>query len=551
MLLLLLFAALAGAGTALSPCVLPVLPAVLAAGTTGGRRRPFGVVLGLATTFALTVAGLAEVVDRAGLGDGTLRSLAVLVLLGGGVLLFVPRATARVEAALSRLAPASPRSRGNGFVSGLGVGAALGLVYAPCAGPILAAVISVGAASGAGAALAVAYAAGSAAVLLAILLLGRRPLRRLRGPWPQRALGVVMVATALVVATQLDVRFQATIADDLPALIVNPTGALERSAAVERRLATVAGPPRFASTGPRSSLPDHGAAPEFADVTRWRNSGPLTMRGLRGKVVLVDFWTYSCVNCLRTLPYLRAWDARYRDDGLVIVGVHTPEYAFERDPGNVRGAVERLRLRYPVAQDDEWGTWDAWGNRYWPAKYLVDARGRVRYTHFGEGAYKVTENAIRSLLAEAGRRRLGGPVDRPPERLRPRKTPETYVGAARAERWTTRPETGERRYPTAPRTLYKDTFQLMGRWRVGPEAATARAGAAIRGRVKGRVAHMVMGSPDGRPRAVEVAAAGMPVRRVTVRGLRLYRLGPLSPRGWNALRLRVEPGIAVYSLTFG
>jgi cytochrome c biogenesis protein CcdA/thiol-disulfide isomerase/thioredoxin len=546
--LLALFAVIAGAGTAVSPCVLPILPAILSAGATGGRRRPFGVVLGLAATFALTIAGLSELVAGVGAGDDTLRSLAVLVLLGFGIVLLVPAVSERLAATLSRVVPAGPRSRGHGFLTGLGVGAALGLVYTPCAGPILAAVISVSAATGATVALAISYAAGSAAVLLLIALGGRGVLRRLRGRWLQQSMGAVMVATALAVVAEADVRFQSAVAEDLPGFIVNPTGALERSPAVERRLTTVRGKPRFADG--RSGLPARGAAPEFAGVTRWFNSPPLTIGALRGRVVLIDFWTYTCINCLRTLPYLRAWDHRYRDRGLVIVGVHTPEFEFEKDPRNVRDAIARNRLRYAVAQDDDYETWRAWGNLYWPAKYLIDADGEVRFTHFGEGAYKVTEHAIRSLLAEAGARRLGALVDKPGERLRPRTTPETYLGTARAERWLERPRPGVHDYVGVGR-LHRDHFALVGRWRVDRESATAMGGARVRARITGRSVYLVLGSRGGRARRLEVSLDGRHLRRVTVRRQRLYRLASAPRRGEHELTLRLQSGLAAYAFTFG
>ena len=279
--------------------------------------------------------------------------------------------------------------------------------------------ISVSAASGSTVAVAIAYSAGSAAVLLVLCLGGRRVVERIRaagrGPWLQRAMGVVMIVTALAVASDADVRFQTAIADDLPGFLVNPTGSLERS---QRGRAAARRPPRpvpvrhARRTGSRTL----GAAPDFMGVTRWFNSRPLTLEDLRGKVVLVDFWTYTCINCLRTLPYLRAWDERYRDRGLTIVGVHTPEFAFEKDSGNVRDAIARNHLRYAVAQDNDYGTWDAWGNQYWPAKYLIDAKGQVRYAHFGEGDYGVTEVAIRSLLRrgrrERARRARGAPAGR-------------------------------------------------------------------------------------------------------------------------------------------
>jgi cytochrome c biogenesis protein CcdA/thiol-disulfide isomerase/thioredoxin len=543
------FALVAGAGTALSPCVLPILPALLSAGATGGRRRPLGIVLGLACTFTITVAGLAEVVDGVGLGDGTLRSLAVLVLLGFGLLLLAPPLAARAEAALSPLVRFGPRSRGDGFVSGLGVGAALGFVYAPCAGPILAAVISVSAASGDTIAVAIAYATGSAVTLFALCVGGRRLLDRFRGPQVQRVMGVVMVATAVAVLVDADVRFQTAIADELPAVLVNPTGSLERSDAVERRLADLRGPARFASED--AGLPRLGAAPEFEDVTRWHNSPPLRLAALRGKVVLMDFWTYTCINCLRTLPYLRAWDERYRDRGLVIVGVHTPEFAFEKDTGNVRDAIARSRLEYPVAQDNDYATWNAWGNRYWPAKYLIDATGQVRYTHFGEGDYDVTEQAIRDLLREAGGGELGERAGPQPGEVPERATPETYLGAARAERWLEPPRPGVHAYAGTHAALPPDHFALGGVWKVDIESAEAVRGATLKANVTGKSVYLVLGSRGNRPRTVTVRLDGEPYRRVTVRRQRLYTLVSLPRSETHELGLEFEPGIAGFAFTFG
>ena len=540
-----LFAVIAGAGTALSPCVLPILPALLSAGATGGRRRPLGIVLGLTVTFTITIVGIAELVDGVGLGTGALRTVAVLVLLGFGALLLAPRLADRLEAWLSPLIRYGPRSGGDGFASGLGVGAALGFVYAPCAGPILAAVISVSAASGTTVAVALSYAAGSAAALLVLCLGGRRVLRRVRGPQLQRVMGVVMVLTALAILVEADLRFQTAIADDLPAVLVNPTGALERSDAVEDQLAGLRGAPRFAPAS--SGLPELGEAPEFAGVTRWLNSPPLTLRELRGEVVLIDFWTYTCINCLRTLPYLRAWDRRYRDRGLTIVGVHTPEFGFEKDPGNVRDAIARNGLRYPVAQDNDYGTWDAWGNRYWPAKYLIDATGQVRYAHFGEGDYDETEQAIRGLLEEAGAT-PGERAGRQAGEVPGEATPETYLGVARAQGWVTPPRAGVHDYPGAA-GLPPDRFALEGRWRVDDESAEAVDQATLTARVHGKSVYLVLGSAE--PGRVEVFVDGRRERTVTVDGQRLYALMRRPSAGEHRLRLEFEPGVAGYAFTFG
>ena len=572
MVLLVLFAFVAGAGTALSPCVLPVLPAVLSAGATGGRRRPLGVVVGLAATFTVTIVGFGAVVDGVGLGDSALRTLAAVVLLAFGIALVVPRLGALLEGPLSRLPRVGPRGRGDGLRSGLLVGAALGFAYAPCAGPILAAVITVGAAAERTLPIALAYSAGSACVLLALALGGRRVAGRVRragrGPVVQRALGAVMVLTAVAVAADLDVRFQTALASSFPSAIVNPTGALERSEAVERRLADLRGPARFeaAAAADAAALPALGRAPDFTGTQRWFNTPgerPLSLAGLRGKVVLVDFWTYTCINCLRTLPYLKAWSERYRADGLVVVGVHTPEFQFEHEAGNVAASIRQNAIRYPVAQDNEYATWQAWGNQAWPSKYLVDARGRVRYTHVGEGAYEETEAAIRSLLAEAGADRLGDGVRVPPgERAWRMSTPETYLGAARARGFVGTPQLGVHDYARPGGRLARHSFALGGRWRVDEESAEAVADARLDARVLGKSVYLVLGSRGDRRRHVRVLLDGKPIRadqagadvrrgRVTVTRQRLYRLVSLPLAGEHRLALRFDPGVTGFAFTFG
>jgi cytochrome c biogenesis protein CcdA/thiol-disulfide isomerase/thioredoxin len=575
--LLVLFAIVAGAGTALTPCVLPVLPALLAATGSGGHRRPLGVILGLVTTFTVTIVALASVIDGVGLPDGAVRTVAVVVLLAFGISLLVPSLAARVEAPLTRLARFGPSDRGDGFWSGLVVGAGLGFVYAPCAGPILAAVVSVSATTGATGqlvAVALGYAAGSAAVLLVLAYGGRRVLDKLRaagrGPAVQRGLGVVMIVTALLVATDLDVRFQTALANDFPAFVTNPTRALERSHAVEDRLADLRGPTRFAETGDdaggrRAGLPVLGRAPDFTGTQRWFNTpagAPLQLSRLRGRVVLVDFWTYTCINCIRTLPYVRAWDERYRRRGLTVVGVHTPEFPFERDAGNVQRAIAQNGLRYPVAQDNDYATWDAWSNQYWPAKYLIDARGRVRYVHFGEGDYAQTESAIRALLAEAGAARLGAAarahVEVPSRGL---ATPETYLNYERAQGFDTPLRPGLGRY-SGTTDLAPVHFSLSGTWKVTKESATAVRDAAINARFTARRVFLVLGTSDGRARPAQVLLDGHPVAereagedvtsgRLSVGAQRLYRLISLPRVEDRRLTVKLPPGVSAYAFTFG
>jgi cytochrome c biogenesis protein CcdA/thiol-disulfide isomerase/thioredoxin len=550
--LLVLFAFLAGAGTAISPCVLPVLPALLSAGATGGRRRPVGIVLGLAITFTVTIVGLATVVDGVGLGDSATRDIAIVVLLVFGLAVAMPAVAARLEAPLSRLARFGPKNVGHGFWSGVLVGAALGFVYAPCAGPILAAVVSVGAASGRTVSVGLAYAAGSAVVLLVLALAGRALISRVpRGPSLQRVLGGVMIATAIAMAFQVDVRFQSAIADHLPAAFVNPTKSLEDSHAVASRLTTLRPESRFthAARVKSSGLPDYGPAPEFAGITNWLNSKPLTLASLRGRVVLIDFWTYTCINCIRTLPHLTAWDQTYRKDGLTIVGVHSPEFSFEKDTGNVKRAIAQDGIKYPVAQDNDMGTWTAWGNQYWPAEYLIDARGHVRHVNFGEGKYDDTEKAIRSLLAEAGAAKLGADA-RPDRTYDPaaETTPETYLGLARAERFLPAPaRPGTSAYRTYGGELPDSHFSFGGTWKLTDEAATAGRDATLTGRVVGKDVYLVLGGRG----SVQVVIDGKPEKTVKVTSQKLYHLLSRPQVEKHTMVLKFSPGVSGYAFTFG
>jgi cytochrome c biogenesis protein CcdA/thiol-disulfide isomerase/thioredoxin len=575
MALLMLFALVAGAGTALSPCVLPILPAVLSAGVTGGRRRPLGVVTGLALSFTFATVGLVYVIDVLGLPNGVARDIAIVILFTFGFCLLIPPIGDRVEAFASRLAPGPARFGGDGFGSGLVVGASLGLVYAPCAGPILAGVIVVSAAQDFTAgrlAVALSYAVGSAVVLYLLLLGGRRLSQRLapvRGR-VQMALGAVMVLVAIAMTANLDTRFQTAIASDLPSFLVNPTGGLEESHVVAADLANVrqSGKPIVdpAELDQPVSLSTYGQAPDFTDTQEWFNTPggkSLSMDDLRGKVVLIDFWTYTCINCIRTLPYLEAWQQRYGRDGFTVVGVHSPEFPFEKDAGNVQAAIRQNQLTYPVVQDNDLGTWDAWGNQYWPSEYLVDAQGNVRSAHFGEGNYDETERAIRTLLQEAGHQDLGSGARATSQApSADATTPETYLGAARARGWangTIHP--GNQDFGAAPAELDTNEFAYAGHWGVTYEDATAGAGAEIDLEFNARRVFLVLGSTD-RARHVQVlldgkpipaALAGADVRRgeATIEAQRLYRLVDLPEVARHRLSLKFDPGVTGYAFTFG
>ncbi len=594
MLLLMLFGLIAGAGTAITPCILPVLPALLSASAVGGRRRPLGIVIGLAATFTIAIVALAQLVKGVGLASSAARDLAIAALLVFGLAMLFPSLGARLQAPLSRLARFGPRTRGTGFWSGLAVGGALGFVCAPCAGPILAAVTAVSASSGPTVrivAVAISYAVGLATVMLLYGLGGRVIVGRIRGVARgvvvERGLGIILIATAVLMAANLDVRFEEALARDasLPAFLVDPTRALENSSAVQSRLASLRPASRFAVRqqeaanvpmptpagvsipGVRTpALPDLGAAPDFTGTEDWFNTPggrPLSLAGLRGRVVLVDFWTYTCINCIRTLPFLKGLYATYHPYGLQIVGVETPEFTFEQEASNVAQAIRSDGLRYPVVQDNRYGTWNAYQNEYWPAEYLINARGEVRHTQFGEGDYKQSEAAVRQLLYDAGVHDLPPPLSA--TALMPSAglaTPETYLNDQRSNGFAQPLQGGVRLYPGI-RAPALNEFALRGTWRVTSEYATPTTpGAAIQAGVQAAHVYLVMTSAGNVPRIVRVlldghpipaAAAGADVAdgQLTVAPQRLYSLVSLDRAEFHTLTVEVPPGVQAYDFTFG
>ena len=439
MLLLLVGAFLAGVFTILAPCIAPVVPLVLGAASTGGRRRSIGILAGFGLSFLAVTVILASVFAAAGLTTDRLRIASAIFLGLVGLTIALPGIGSRLGERLAPLANlgdrAARRRPGDGLAGGLVLGGAIGLIWAPCVGPIMAGVIAAAAVRGPGPEtllIASAYVAGVALPLTLVARWGslagvvangvaRRG--RLR-----RVFGVVMLASAFLVLSGQDLVVEGGLAAFLPAELSSALAGVERQPEVLRELnlfrdgsSSIEGPggaPRASAPsagGAPASLPtpiaqplpgrvaleDLGPAPDFARIEAWINSGPLTLPSLRGKVVLVEFWTFACINCIHVQPYVTAWHDRYAASGLVVVGVHTPELSFERDLGNVRDAVTNAGIHYPVAVDPGFATWNAYRNSYWPAMYFIDRSGRIRHAHFGEGDYDGSEQVIRELLAES------------------------------------------------------------------------------------------------------------------------------------------------------
>ena len=536
----------AGIVTAISPCVLPVLPIVFAGGASGGRRRPYAIVAGLVASFTLFTLVASALLSALGLPDDLLRNIAIAAVLVVGLSLLWPRLGSLVERPFQALGRRNPAGAGGGFL----LGVSLGLLFTPCAGPVIAAVAVLAATkrfSVEGVLVTLSYALGAGIVLLLIAIAAQRgmTLRRMRDRAPRirQALGGLVVAVAILMALGLDVK----LASHVPGYTKALQG-LEESAAAQRRLdGLLAGKSHFQASEPR----DFGQAPDFQKISTWLNSKPLTLASLRGKVVLIDFWTYSCVNCIRTLPYVKRWYETYRDAGLVVVGVHTPEFAFEHVPSNVKGAVESFGIDYPVALDNDYGTWTAWGNRYWPAEYYIDRQGHVRYAHFGEGDYAGTENVIRTLLAE---KNLPAPVSGSIHEQTPTEalTPETYLGSDRLSNFVGSPVVpGRETSYTIPKVVPLNGVAYGGRWTVDRERIVAGDEARLRLSYHARNVYLVLGKGESAG-SVQVSVDGKPVKTIAVTGDRLYTL--VAREGQAAdhtLDLSFSPGTEAYAFTFG
>jgi cytochrome c biogenesis protein CcdA/thiol-disulfide isomerase/thioredoxin len=543
----------AGVITAVSPCILPVLPIVLTAGAgEGGLRRPFMIIGGLVASFTVFTLAASSILSALGLPQDFLRNAAIVLLLVLAGSLLSKRFAYLIERPFAFMTRRRRGHPASAFVLGL----SLGLVFVPCAGPVLATITVLAAKNQLGVetiVLTLAYGIGFGVPMLLIALGGQRVARRLRatGPGFRRVSGAVLAVSALAILFNLPQTLQTHLGGYSSALQSH----VEDTKVARTRLANLRGGANtFAATTQvnRSSLPVLGDAPDFVGVDSWLNTPgdrPLALRQLRGKVVLVDFWTYSCINCIRTLPHLRAWYAAYHRAGLEIVGVHTPEFAFEHERGNVRAATHDLHVTWPVALDNRYKTWDAYSNQYWPAEYLVDRLGRVRRTHFGEGEYGETEHAIRSLLAAKGGAVPGARrvADATPTQI---VTPETYLGYVRLDPNRYRGTEVQSRRPAAyrfARTIPRDALSYSGRWTVGDQRAVAVSGARLRLRFHAHDVYLVLGG-SGR---VRVLVDGRLTRVVRVDGDRLYTLVASDTLRDGLLELRFDRGVNAYAFTFG
>lgn len=589
-MILFLLAYIGGALTILSPCILPVLPFVFARAGEPFIKSGLPMLLGMSLMFAV-VATLAAVGGGWAVQANQYGRIIAIIMLGlFGLTLLFPSLAGRVMYPIVRIgnrvlqsAEPSKSKHRTVFISSFVLGIATGLLWAPCAGPILGLLLTGAALNGANAhttLLLLAYALGAATSLAAALLIGGKVFTAMKhslgiGEWIRRGLGVAVLVGVVTIALGLDTGLLTKLSQSRTANIEQTL--LDKAKPTDTALPhTAPAATRGATTRPAViDLPVEGTMPSLAGAEQWLNTAPLTSAQLRGKVVLIDFWTYSCINCLRSLPYINAWAQKYKDQGLIVIGIHAPEFAFEKNIGNVQKAVNDLDISYPVAIDNDYVIWKVFNNHYWPAHYFIDAKGQIRHHQFGEGDYQHSEQVIQQLLAEAGHTQGVSSFVQPTttgitaaENNNENKSAETYIGFSRADRFASNGGITQNlaRVYSLPTTLSLNDWGLIGNWRIEQEKAVLiDHGGHVRYRFHARDLHLVMGpNKDAKPihfivrmdglepdnnHGIDTLANGMGI----VTSQRLYQLirqsGPITEHTFDIEFF--DPNVEVFSFTFG
>ena len=557
MLLLLLFSFLAGFVTILAPCIWPVLPIVLSSSIAGkGHARPLGITLGVILSFSIFTLSISYLVHLFNLDPNIIRTVAVLIIGFLGLTMVIPALSAKFEIFVGRLANIFGQNNNGGsdFLAGLITGLTLGLVWSPCAGPILASVAALAATGQVSlnvVLVTIFYVTGVGIPLFLFAYGGQKLITNLKGlnkftAKIQSGFGVLMILAALAIYSGYDQTLQLALLNRFPAL-GNLVNGFEKSSIVTNQLNTLTGHDALPMDTAMDLFNTNVPAPKLIGIDKWLNTDgkPVTLEELKGKVVLVDFWTYTCINCIRTLPHVTGWYEKYKDQGFVILGIHTPEFEFEKDTKNVESAIKKYNIHYPVAQDNDYATWNAYANNYWPAEYLIDAKGNIRRTHFGEGEYADTERAIQALLEEAGKD-VGNQevINMPDQTPKLRVSPETYLGSARSR--------------------YSPDVNIDSSWKTLPEYAISAEKSVITYNFLASKVYITLRPGESKTNTVKVFLddklidskfAGTDVKNgvVVVDSDRLYNLVDLKDKTeTHTLKLEFEnAGIEAFTFTFG
>jgi cytochrome c biogenesis protein CcdA/thiol-disulfide isomerase/thioredoxin len=567
MLLLVVFAFLAGLVTILSPCILPVLPIILTSSFEGkniGKSRPLGIVLGFVLSFTFFTLFLSSLVRLSGIPANTVRLVSILIVAGLGLSLLIPQFQVMLERIFSKVSSLLPVNKKKfGFWGGIVIGLSIGILWTPCVGPILASVIALavtGSVSWDALFITLAYSLGTAIPMFLVIVGGQNLLKNIPGLYShlgqiQKVFGVVMILTAVGLYFNFDRKFQTLVLNIFPqygaGLVKIEDNNLVRQILNQKNSTPMPeseiGKPMFSLLEPKGI-----AAPEIIAGGVWFNSQPQALKDLRGKVVLIDFWTYSCINCQRTLPYLKTWHEKYKDKGLVIIGVHSPEFEFEKNPTNVGKAIADFGLKYPIVQDNNFDTWKAYRNQYWPAKYFIDKDGFVRYHHFGEGDYDESEKVIQELLAETGASDMTSINN--PEYQTFARTPETYLGYLRIDRFASLEKIvpdAQSRY-TTPSELADDSVSFAGLWKVTGEYAQPQKGSQLFLNFDAQEVYLVMRN-NGETANLKVYLDDiLQPEKIAITTDKLYQIVKLPRPGRHILKLEFEDGNAqLFAFTFG
>ncbi len=555
MFLLIFYSFLAGIVTILSPCILPVLPIVLSVSVSskGVFKKQIGTITGFIASFTFFTLFLSTLVNIFNISPNILRNFSILIIAVLGLTMLSSTAQAFIERIFSALANKVPQfsGQGEGFWTGFLVGLSLGLIWTPCVGPILASVITL-ALSGTvtlnAFLITFFYALGTAIPMFAVMVGGSKFISKIpsfakNSGKIQKTFGLLTIFISLALYKNWDRNFQSYILDKFPRYGSSLTKIEEKG-----DTSLITGVARLDKNS-SENLPIIKKAPEIIAGGQWFNSDPLSLKtSLKNKVVLIDFWTYTCVNCIRTLPYLKSWHEKYNDQGLVIVGVHAPEFEFEKDSENLAEAITDFQIKYPVVQDNNFSTWRAYNNEYWPAKYLIDGNGNLRYYHFGEGDYDETEKAIQDLLIELGAS-PSGQIDNT-EYKNFAQTPEIYLGFGRGDiGYQTKKETYQ--IQTAPKNIGKNQVGYNGNWLFSEEFTQSDQSSELLLNFSAKEVFLVM-QPVAKSAEVEIYLDDLLVNTITVDKNRLYDILKLPEPGRHILKLKFpKDQVKLFAFTFG
>jgi cytochrome c biogenesis protein CcdA/thiol-disulfide isomerase/thioredoxin len=544
-MLQIIFALLAGILTIGAPCILPLLPILL--GTSVGQRsktRPIFIVAGFVMVFAVLGVFLSFLTTHIGISAVVLRNCAIALLAIFGVLLIWPKPfeilTLYLNPLINRVSQVGQARQDDwgGFLLGM----TLGVIWTPCAGPVLGTILTLIASQknfGLSLVLLTSYAIGAGVPMLIIAYGSQYVTTQVHAISKyakrlQQVFGVLIILLAVAMYYGFDV------------LIENQLTAWFPATNLETHLVGNNNPQQQNNSS-NAELVDYGQAPDFVGVTHWLNSDPLTISSLKGKVVLVDFWTFSCINCIRTLPYVTKWYDTYKDQGFVVVGVHTPEFAFEKDTNNVASAIKKFNIHYPVAQDNDYKTWNNYNNQYWPAEYLIDKNGDIEHVSFGEGDYNQTENAIRQLLGLSQENFTNQGPD-----LSKIASPEMYFGTMRLANLASsqQPSTTPKDY-SLPDNLNLNTFALEGRWQFSEDKASLVSGSGkIKLHFNSAKVHFV--SESTTPLTVSITVDGQAQPPVTIQASQLYTLFDSTNYADHTIEIIIpNSGLDAFTFTFG